>query len=216
MFNLEECQMQEFWRISQWYWPIAELNIAIKEWIIINNESFINTIHKSIDGKTAVSLEEFFPKIQCNFDNDYDCDGISNSQDNCPNYYNPSQTDTDSDTIWDVCDDDIDGDGINNPIGIVDERGGTNINLRTNSTDNCLFVQNNNQDDHNNNYQGDACEICKSIPSFCLLQKTKGIESQCDIDWDGIDDRCDDDIDGDGVKESYLTNYRKSFFMWYK
>lgn len=35
-------------------------------------------------------------------DNDVDCDGILNQNDNCPNHYNPSQTDTDNDTIWHV------------------------------------------------------------------------------------------------------------------
>jgi hypothetical protein len=54
--------------------------------------------------------------ISCTFNNDYDCDGLDNMQDSCPNQYNPKQTDTDKDGIGDVCDDDIDGDGIKNPI----------------------------------------------------------------------------------------------------
>lgn len=35
---------------------------------------------------------------------DTDCDGILNTQDNCPTTYNPNQLDTDGDTIGDVCD----------------------------------------------------------------------------------------------------------------
>jgi hypothetical protein len=46
--------------------------------------------------------------IGCSFNNDYDCDGITNTDDSCPNSYNPHQTDTDKDGIGDVCDDDID------------------------------------------------------------------------------------------------------------
>ena len=174
MFNLEECQMKEFWRIIQGYWPIAEINIAIKEWIITNNSFFTDTIHKPIDWKTAVeAFWKIFPKIQCDFDSDYDCDGILNKNDNCPNSYNPTQTDTDKDKIWDVCDNDIDGDGIKNPIGIIDERGSINISIRTSQTDNCLFIQNSNQKDNNNNYQWDTCD----------LSSTKGISIGANIIW---------------------------------
>ena len=46
---------------------------------------------------------------------DADNDGVSNTDDNCPNIANPQQNDTDMDLIGDVCDDDIDGDdGVNN------------------------------------------------------------------------------------------------------
>ena len=43
---------------------------------------------------------------------DIDSDGISDSNDNCPNLSNPSQTDSDSDSQGDACDLDDDGDGI--------------------------------------------------------------------------------------------------------
>ena len=43
---------------------------------------------------------------------DIDSDGISDSDDNCPTSYNPSQTDTDLDQEGDICDDDDDGDGV--------------------------------------------------------------------------------------------------------
>jgi len=43
---------------------------------------------------------------------DIDSDGISDSDDNCPNLSNPSQTDSDSDSQGDACDLDDDGDGI--------------------------------------------------------------------------------------------------------
>jgi hypothetical protein len=66
-------------------------------------------------------------KIQCSFNTDYDCDGILNAKDNAANKYNPYQTDTDKDGIGDVRDDDIDGDGIKNPVGFVDDEGRINI-----------------------------------------------------------------------------------------
>jgi len=176
MFNLNACNMKELWRITQWYWPIAELNIAIKEWIIFDNTNYTNTIHTPIDGKTAIeAFWRIFPKIQCNFNNDYDCDGIVNQDDNCPNHYNPSQIDTDNDKIWDVCDNDIDGDSISNPIGIVDERWSVKVSLRAAETDNCIFIQNTNQYDSNNNYQWNSCDITN----------IKGVSIWSKIVWTG-------------------------------
>jgi DMSO/TMAO reductase YedYZ molybdopterin-dependent catalytic subunit len=51
---------------------------------------------------------------------DSDSDGVRDSADNCPNDYNPSQTDSDSDGIGNVCDDDCPNlDGLN-PVNFVD------------------------------------------------------------------------------------------------
>jgi hypothetical protein len=41
-------------------------------------------------------------------DIDNDNDGVPNDQDNCPDIYNPDQTDSDYDTLGDVCDDTFD------------------------------------------------------------------------------------------------------------
>ncbi|MFH1013977.1 MAG: PKD domain-containing protein [Thermoplasmatota archaeon] len=45
-------------------------------------------------------------------EDDTDDDGIEDEEDNCPETYNPDQTDTDGDGMGDACDDDDDGDGI--------------------------------------------------------------------------------------------------------
>jgi hypothetical protein len=52
---------------------------------------------------------------------DTDCDDIPESEDNCPNDYNPSQTDCDTDTTGDACDVDTidtDGDGVDDGEGV--------------------------------------------------------------------------------------------------
>ncbi len=43
--------------------------------------------------------------VLCEDNPDADQDGILTGEDNCPNDYNPSQTDSDNDNIGDVCDD---------------------------------------------------------------------------------------------------------------
>ncbi len=58
---------------------------------------------------------------------DLDNDGIAAGDDNCPNIYNPNQTDSDGDEIGDACDSDIDNDGWNN------------------TDDNCPITSNSNQ-----------------------------------------------------------------------
>ncbi|MDR0282998.1 MAG: thrombospondin type 3 repeat-containing protein [Candidatus Peribacteria bacterium] len=72
---------------------------------------------------------------KCNFNFDYDCDGIPNIIDNCPYDWNPNQLDLDKDRIGNVCDDDIDGDGVKNAIGLVDDNNNIIISKRDASQD---------------------------------------------------------------------------------
>ena len=82
---------------------------------------------------------------------------------------NPNQNDTDLDGIIDVCDDDIDNDGIKNVLGIYDENGLIDSTKVAESKDNCVFIANADQTDSNNNGIGDTCEalhvdLCPEIP----------------------------------------------------
>lgn len=52
---------------------------------------------------------------------DSDSDDISDASDNCPITYNPTQDDLDGDTLGDLCDDDIDGDGYTVAQGDTDD-----------------------------------------------------------------------------------------------
>ena len=71
---------------------------------------------------------------------DSDSDGIPDDEDNCPEIYNPDQTDTDGDGKGDKCDSDDDGDGI------------------PDSYDNCPLVSNPGQEDSDGDGIGDACD----------------------------------------------------------
>lgn len=76
---------------------------------------------------------------------DVDADGVPDSTDNCPAISNPSQADTDLDSLGDACDPspneaDLDHDFVMDGL------------------DNCLTVPNTNQLDENANDIGDACE----------------------------------------------------------
>lgn len=122
MFNLEACQMRSFDKIGQAYWPVAELNILYSQKIIDLDTALKTDIYSMVDGTLVLeTLYKLYGKVNCTFNNDYDCDQKDNDTDSCPNAYNPNQTDTDNDGIGDVCDDDIDGDGTKNAIGIVDD-----------------------------------------------------------------------------------------------
>ena len=159
MFDLDSCDMQSFWKVGQWYWPVAELNILYDN-DIVEFERFENgQTDWLVDWDYVLQvLYKLFEIIDCEFNYDYDCDKLINTDDNCPNDYNPSQTDTDGDGIWDVCDDDIDWDGVKNPVWIVDDLWNTIIWKRDEKLDNCPLVKNKNQKDSNKNWIWDACD----------------------------------------------------------
>jgi len=163
MFNLNKCGMQSFGAIKQWYWPVWELNI-LYDHNIVEHEKFKNwQIHELVSWEYVLkTLYNVFKIVDCDFDDDYDKDGILNAEDNCPNHYNPSQKDTDGDGVWDVCDSDIDWDGVWNPIGIVDDLWKVIISKWESWIDNCLFIKNPDQKDTGNKGIGDACRANQS------------------------------------------------------
>ena len=71
---------------------------------------------------------------------DGDLDAFLDDVDNCPETFNPTQTDTDGDGQGDACDADIDGDG------------------DLNASDNCPYLPNANQSDIDGDGIGDACD----------------------------------------------------------
>ena len=158
MFNLNKCGMQNFGAIKQWYWPVWELNILYDHNIVEYEKFKDGQVHELVSWEYVLkTLYNVFEIVDCDFDDDYDCDGIPNAEDNCPNHYNPSQKDTDGNGIWDVCDPDIDWDGIPNPIGIVDDLWKVVVSKRERWMDNCLLVKNPDQKDTDSKWIWDAC-----------------------------------------------------------
>jgi len=109
--------------------------------------------------------------------------------------YNPDQKDTDGDGQGDLCDPDIDGDGLLNPV------------------DNCPNIFNPGQADADGDGVGDVCDTCTDTdkdgfgnPGFpantCPIDNCPNVANpdQRDADGDGIGDVCDTctDTDKDG------------------
>ncbi|MDD3733158.1 MAG: HYR domain-containing protein, partial [candidate division Zixibacteria bacterium] len=125
---------------------------------------------------------------------DTDDDGYADWDDNCPQTYNPEQTNTDSDHLGDACDncpqvdnpDQADGDG--DGVGDV--------------CDNCPLVVNPLQEDNDSDGPGDSCDNCPALAN----------PDQLDSDGDGVGDVCDncplvinplqEDMDFDNVGDS--------------
>ncbi|MFH1374571.1 MAG: thrombospondin type 3 repeat-containing protein [bacterium] len=84
---------------------------------------------------------------------DSDGDGIEDSLDNCPNYWNPEQYDADGDGIGNPCDEctDQDGDGFGDP----------GFPSNTCPEDNCPGFANSDQTDTDGDGIGDSCEQVK-------------------------------------------------------
>lgn len=140
MFNIKECWFQEFGNIKQAVWPVAELNVLFSQNIIDLPIAKNIDVNELADGKTVLAvLYKLYNIVKCDWNNDYDCDAENNENDNCPNSYNPRQSDTDWDWIGDVCDNDIDWDWISNPIWIVDDNGRINISLWKDNMDKNIF-----------------------------------------------------------------------------
>jgi len=125
------------------------------QFVIIDTCSFYpsnTTIFSRGSINTGQPPKAFIPNIFIDLNSsDYDYDGISNDNDNCPFTFNPNQDDYDNDTVGDSCDDctDSDSDGYGNP----------GFPANTCELDNCPDNYNPDQADLDNDGIGDECDL---------------------------------------------------------
>jgi hypothetical protein len=103
---------------------------------------------------------------------DPDGDGIANIDDVCPQIYDPLQRDLDKDGIGDVCDDDIDGDGVKNIIWVVDYNWRLQQELVLKSNDNCVIDPNSDQENSDWDPYGNVCQTVMQNSAYRALQIT--------------------------------------------
>ena len=143
---------------------------------------------------------------------DADGDGIGDSSDNCPLISNANQDDIDSDSIGDVCDPDIDEDGILNDDDSCD---GPAVNWDSSvwandiDMDGCRDIDEDDDDDADGIL--DVSDPCTGI-SFKLNWTSNVVN---DNDVDGCHDtEEDDDDDNDGIDDTAGDDCPRDFANW--
>jgi len=152
---------------------------------------------------------------------DSDEDGVPDDLDNCPDDYNPGQSDGDEDEIGDACDncpDDYNPDQLDSDEDLIGDE-----------CDNCPYVENPAQEDLDNDGVGHVCDNCPDWPNedqadadndyvgdICDNCPNDSNSAQMDDDWDDIGDVCDNcpndynpnqsDVDSDGIGDACDTS----------
>lgn len=84
-YQPSKCWFEQFDFIKAWQWPVADFNFLIREWILTRKEANGINIHSYPDGQTILwYIYKLNQKSKCDFNNDYDGDGVVNRKDKDP------------------------------------------------------------------------------------------------------------------------------------
>jgi hypothetical protein len=135
-----------------------------------------------------------------------DSDTLGDACDNCPGVTNATQTNGDSDTLGDACDN---CPAVANPTQVDGDFDG-----RGDLCDNCASVSNPGQSDGDGDTFGDVCDNCPVMPNalqtdddsdtlgnVCDNCPTNANLDQSNFDLDALGDVCDPDDDNDAVPD---------------
>ncbi len=218
---------------------VKNLNCDLKD--AVDESPIVHTDDGCIDyftapGVTAYNQDDFvdyvsfgcqYPVIDLDHDEDLlgfgtvsipDVFNLSLECDNCPDDYNPDQTDLDCDGIGDLCDlclyvpddgrnsdGDCFGDACDNcPEADNPDQSDYDGDGVGDRCDNCILLFNTDQADQDNDFWGDACDLCPTVENPgkadydgdvvgdpCDNCPTVYNPDQLDSDQDGIGDACD-------------------------
>ncbi len=184
-----------------------------------DNDGLGHECDPDIDGDGAPNLLETFSntsawdKNSVPSNGDIDNDGVDDFSDNCFDVANVGQWDNDLDEIGNLCDDDVDGDGV---LNVLETAMGTDVwgpysfpagddfdkDSISNSIDNCPLIANQSQGDRDNDSIGNDCDDDIDGDGFSnhteKLAGTKAWDSRSISELSGLDvdnDLIDDDID---------------------
>ncbi len=191
------------------------------EQMVITGNLSRNDIEANFDGPNNVDYEHL--RFNCDTipggGDDDDDDGIPNDDDNCPNVYNPDQTNSDGDSHGDACDNcpftdnedqlDSDGDGIGDVC------------------DNCPDVYNPYQLDSDNDGIGNACDptpggddngdVLENCETAIMFGDTEWIELELtDVRW-GWTEHFENEGDGEFIYQIWAgagqNNLERGYYV---
>lgn len=194
---------------GSWEWAQQPEGLAsINAVSIVSNQSILvagNLLYQSANhlfGLDSLTTSEGTDLFIARMSPDSDSDGITNSRDNCPSMYNPSQMDYDLDQTGDLCDSDDDNDSIPDPLDACPSGA---LSWTSNATsdydsDGCQDSTEDNDDDDDSVW--DINDLCPTGD----LNWTSTISppsSRTDYDGDGCKDATEDtDDDNDAVNDT--------------